>query len=91
MSMKYTHRVQVLFTEKQYRSLEKIAVKSRKKLGALVRETVEETYLKQEKLDRIQDAVAALLKIGEETPAPPPDDWDAWEKTYGRSKSGRRK
>ena len=87
--MKYTHRIQVLFTEKQYETLEEIAVKSQKKLGTLIREAVEETYLKQEKAKRRKDAVDTLLQISKEKPAPPPKDWETWEKEYGRLKSGR--
>lgn len=89
--MKYTHRTQVLFTEKQYKTLEEIAAKRRKKLGALIRETVEETYLKEEKIKRMKDAIDSLLKLAKETTAPCPEDWKEWEKEYAKIKSGRKK
>ena len=61
--MKYPRRVQVLFTEKQYKTLEELAAKQNKKLGTLIRETVEETYLKEEEKRKVKDAVESLLKL----------------------------
>ena len=89
--MKFTQRIQVLFTEKQYKTLEELAEKRHKKLGTLIREAVEETYLKEEKIKRMKDAVDSLLKLGKETPTPPPKDWESWEKEYSRLKSGNKK
>lgn len=87
--MKYTQRVQVLFTEKQYKTLEELAATSHKKLGTLIREAVEEIYLKEEKKRKVKDAVDSLLKLADESPAPPPDSWEKWEKEYSKLKSGQ--
>lgn len=89
--MKFTQRIQVLFTEKQYKILEELAAKRHKKLGTLIREAVEETYLKEEKIKRMKDAVDSLLKLGKESPTPPPADWESWEKEYAKLKSGNKK
>ncbi|OGW15874.1 MAG: hypothetical protein A2035_06470 [Nitrospirae bacterium GWA2_42_11] len=89
--MKYTQRVQVLFTEKQYKTLEELAAKEHKKLGAIVREAVEEKYLTEEKIRRMKDAVDSLLKLAEESSTPPPINWGTWEEEYTRLKTGRKK
>ena len=86
--MKYTHRVQVLFTEKQYKTLQQIASKEHTKLGILVRKAVEEVYLKEEKKRRIKEAVNSLLKMAKTSDIPSPEDWHKWEKEYGKLKSG---
>jgi len=89
--MKYPQRVQVLFTEKQYKTLEEIAARQNKKLGSLIREVVEETYLKEEEKRKVKDAVESLLKLSEESPAPAPESWEKWEKEYSKLKSGHSK
>lgn len=89
--MKYTQRIQVLFTEKQYKTLEELAAKQNKKLGTLIREAVEEIYLKEEKKKRMKNAVDSLLKLADESPAPPPESWEKWEKEYSKQKSGHTK
>lgn len=89
--MKYTQRVQVLFTEKQYKTLEELAAKQDKKLGTFIREAVEEAYLKEAKKKRMKDAVDTLLKLSGESPAPPPESWEKWEKEYSKLKSGHTK
>ena len=85
--MKYPQRVQVLFTEKQYKTLEEIAARQNKKLGTLLREVVEETYLKEEEKRKVKDAVDSLLKLSIESPATPPESWEQWEKEYSKLKS----
>ena len=89
--MKYPQRVQVLFTEKQYKTLEEIAARQNKKLGTLIREVVEETYLKEEEKKKVKDAVESLLKLSEESPTPAPESWGKWEKEYSKLKSGHSK
>ena len=89
--MKYTQRAQVLFTEKQYKTLEELAANSHKKLGTLIREAVEEIYLKEEKKRKIKDAVDSLLKLAGKSPAPPPESWEKWEKEYSKLKAGHTK
>ena len=89
--MKYPQRVQVLFTEKQYKTLEEIAVRQNKKLGTLIREVVEETYLKEEEKRKVKDAIESLLKLSMESPVTPPESWEKWEKEYSKLKSGHSK
>ena len=76
---KYLRKVQVLLTDKQYRDLEEIASQHKKKLGALVREAIEEYHLKKKKEQEIADAVDRLLSL----PAvPAPKDYEKWEAEY---------
>lgn len=89
--MKYTQRVQVLFTELQYKTLEELAAKQNKKLGTLIRETVEETYLREAKKKRVKDAVDSLLKLAGKSPVQPPASWEEWEEEYSKHKSGHKK
>lgn len=58
---KYVKKVQVLLTEKQYKDLEEIASRQKKKLGTLVREAIEEYHLKKKKEREISEAVNRLL------------------------------
>ena len=52
---RYLKKVQVLFTETQYKDLEEIASKQKKKLGTLVREAVVEYHIKKKKEQEIVD------------------------------------
>ncbi len=88
--MKYPQHIQVLFTEKQYKTLEELAAKKHKKLGTLIREVVEEKYLKEEKVKRVKDAVDELLKLAGSASVSPPEDWHTWEEEYSRLKSGHK-
>jgi hypothetical protein len=76
---KYQRKVQVLLTETQYKDLEEIAARQNKKLGALVREAVEEYHLKTKKQREIEEAVDRLLSLPE---APAPEDYQQWEAEY---------
>jgi hypothetical protein len=76
---KYHRKIQVLVTERQYKDLEEIASQQHKKLGALVREAIEEYHLKNKKQREIAEAVDRLLSLPE---APVPDDYQKWEAEY---------
>jgi hypothetical protein len=76
---KYLKKVQVLLTEQQMKDLEKIASKSHKKLGTLVREAIEEYHLKKKKQQEIAEAVDRLLSLPE---VPAPEDYQKWEAEY---------
>ena len=76
---KYLKKVQVLLTEQQLKDLEKIASKNHKKLGTLVREAIEEYYLKKKKQQKIAEAVDRLLSLPE---VPVPEDYQKWEAEY---------
>ncbi len=76
---KYLKKVQVLLTEQQLKDLEEIASKNHKKLGALVREAIEEYHLKKKKQQEIAEAVDRLLSLPE---IPAPDDYQKWEAEY---------
>lgn len=80
---KYQRKVQVLLTEDQYRALDKIASQRRKKIGPLVREAIEETYLKQAKRNRVAQAVDRLLSMPE---LPAPESYQEWEAAYLKKK-----
>lgn len=89
--MKYSRRTQVLFTDKQYKTLETIAEKQRKKLSTLIREAVVDIYLKEEKKKRMEDAIDSLLNLAKKPSSPPPGDWESWEKEYAKIKAGHKK
>jgi len=76
---KYSKKIQVLLTEDQYKAMEEISTKRKKKVGFLVREAVEEYYLKNKKKQEIADAVDRLLSLPE---VPVPDDYQEWEAEY---------
>lgn len=76
---KFSKKIQVLLTEKQYKDLEEIASQQKKKLGTLVREAIEEYHLKKKKEREIAEAVDRLLSLPE---VPVPEDYQEWEKEY---------
>jgi mRNA-degrading endonuclease RelE of RelBE toxin-antitoxin system len=76
---KYSKKVQVLLTEQQLKDLEQIAKRNHKKLGTLVREAIEEYYLKKNKQQKISEAVDRLLSLPE---IPGPEDYQKWEAEY---------
>jgi len=79
---KYLKKVQVLLTEQQLKDLEEIASKNHKKLGTLVREAIEEYYLKKKKQQEVAEAVDRLLSLPEvATPA----NWEGFEKELARA------
>jgi len=80
---KYHKKVQVLLTEQQYKDLEHIASHQKKKLGSLVREAIEEYYLKKKKEREIAEAVDRLLSLPE---VPAPEDYHKWEAEYLKGK-----
>jgi hypothetical protein len=80
---KYTKKIQVLFSEEQFRDLESMASREHKKLGTLVREAVVEYHLKKNKRRRIAEAVDRLLALPE-TPAP--ENCEEWEREYLQDK-----
>ena len=76
---KYLKKVQVLLTGQQFKDLEEIASKNHKKLGTLVREAIEEYYLKTKRKQEIAEAVDRLLSLPE---VPVPEDYQKWEAEY---------
>jgi hypothetical protein len=61
--------------------LDKIAAQQQKKIGARVREAIEEYYLKKAKQGRIAEAADRLLSLPE---VPAPEDWEQFEKEHAR-------
>jgi ABC-type thiamine transport system substrate-binding protein len=80
---RYDKKIQVLFSEEQFRDLEVLASREHKKLGALVREAVVEYHLKKDKQRRIAEAVDRLLAQPE---TPVPENWEEWEAEYQKKK-----
>jgi len=76
---KYQRKIQVLLTEEQFRDLNEIATKQKKKIGTLAREAIEKYYLKQAKQRRVAEAVDRLLSLPE---APVPENYQEWETEY---------
>ena len=79
---KYLKKVQVLLTEQQLKDLEEIASMNHKKLGTLVREAIEEYYLKTKKKREIAEAVDRLLSLPEVSA---PENWEDFEKELART------
>jgi hypothetical protein len=80
---RYLKKIQVLLTETQYKDLEEIASKQKKKLGTLVREAVVEYHIKKKKEREIAEAVDRILSIPD---VPAAEDYQEWEKEYLKSK-----
>ena len=76
---KYLKKVQVLLTDQQFKDLQQIALENHKKLGTLVREAIEEYYLKKKKQQKIAEVVDRLLSLPE---VPVPEDYQKWEAEY---------
>ncbi len=79
---KYSKKIQVLLTENQYKDLEEISSRRKKKLGFLVREAIEEYHLKKKKKREIAEAVDRLLSL---PPVPAPESWEEFEKELARA------
>lgn len=79
----YTRKAQVLLTEEEYKTLEDVSARTRKKLGTLIREAVEIVYVAERKRARIAGSIDRLLSL---PPAPAPADYQRWEEEYGRRK-----
>lgn len=81
--MTYTRKAQVLLTEEEYKTLEEVSARTRKKLGTLIREAVEKVYVEEKRKAERAEAVDRLLSL----PAvPAPDDYQEWEREYSRKK-----
>ena len=80
---KYSKKIQVLLSEKQYKDLEDIGARRKKKLGSLVREAIEEYHLKTKKQHEIAEAVDRLLSL---PVLAAPKDHQKWEAEYLRRK-----
>jgi hypothetical protein len=76
---RYSKKIQVLLTEKQFEDLGEIASQQKAKLGTLVRKAIEEQYLKNKKQREIAGAVDRLLSLPE---TPVPDNYQGWEDEY---------
>jgi hypothetical protein len=76
---RYSKKIQVLLTEKQFEDLGEIAAQQKTKLGTLVRKAIEEQYLKNKRQRGIAEAVDRLLSLPE---TPGPDNYQEWEDEY---------
>jgi hypothetical protein len=80
---RYTKKIQVTLTEEQYRELSMLAAHEHKKIGVVVREALEQTYLRKHRAQEKAEAMRALLAA---KPALVPDDYHEWEEEYSRLK-----
>jgi predicted DNA-binding protein len=78
---KFSKKVQVLLTEDQYKAMGEISSKRKRKVSFLVREAIEEYYLKAKKKKEIAEAVDRLLSL---PPVPAPESWEEFEKELAR-------
>jgi hypothetical protein len=77
--MMRTRKVQVTLEEQEYMALAKIAMKSGKKLAAVVRESIRRYALLPEEDRQRREALAELLNL---PPTPVPAEYSAWEQEY---------
>jgi len=80
---RYTKKVQVLLTEEQYRNLAALAAREHKKIGVVVRETLEQICLRQRRAQEKAEAIRALLSA---EPVEAPESYQEWEDQYLREK-----
>ncbi len=80
---RYTRKVEVRLTEEQYRYLAGIAAREHKRIGAVVREALEQTCLRKQRAQEKAEAIQSLLSI-EATDAP--GDYHEWEEEYSHLK-----
>ncbi|MBI4743453.1 MAG: hypothetical protein HY776_01270 [Actinobacteria bacterium] len=78
-------RTQVLFAKDKYAFLERIARKKKKSVGALIREAVEEKYLKKESKEK-EEIIKRLSKMNL-----PVSDWESMEEEIILGALGKRK
>ena len=81
--MIYSKKAQVLLTEEEFKTLEDVSSKTRKKMGTLIREAVQKVYIAEKKNELVTKSIDRLLSLPE---APAPEDYNAWENDYSRSK-----
>ena len=82
----YSRKAQVLFTEEQFNELQTIAKKKHKKISALIREAVEEVFLKKERSRQVRNAADKLLFLAEKNPIDIPFNHEEWEEEYSAIK-----
>ncbi len=82
--MAMTRKVQVTFDDPQFSALEQVARHEGKKLAAVVRESVEKYCLEPEREQRKRQALSELFAL---EPAPVPESYSEWERTYGALKT----
>ena len=78
---RFMKKIQVLLTEEQYRGLEDMASKDGRKLGAMVREAVEEYHIKKKREREIQEAADRILSMPS---VPVPETWEEMEEELAR-------
>ena len=71
----YASRIQSLITEAQYRQLLRISKKQHKPISQLVREAIEEVYLRESATEQRRKALQELLSL-----QAPVADWSQMEK-----------
>jgi hypothetical protein len=79
----YSKKVQVSLTEEQYRNLADIAAREHKKIGALVREALEQMCLRKTRAQEKAKAIQELLSM---EAIDVPEDYHEWEEQYLREK-----
>ena len=82
----YSRKAQVLFTEEQFNELHAIVNRNNIKFSALIREAVEETYLKKERSRQVRNAADKLLCLAEKNPVDIPFNHEEWEEEYSKIK-----
>lgn len=80
--------MQVTLDATQYRQLVQIARRERKKLAAVVRESVERYCVEPERERGRRKALEDLLRL---PPQPVPEDYSRWKREYGALKRKQKK
>jgi len=83
---RYTRKVEVRLTEEQYRDLADIAAREHKKIGAVVREALEQTCFAAHQRERIRRAATEMLELSKTAKSAPLENYHEWEEEYSRLK-----
>ena len=81
--MAYTKKAQALLTEEEYRTLEEVSARTKKKRGTLIREAIQKVYVEEKKRAEIEASVDRLLSL---PPVSVPEDYRQWEEEYAKLK-----
>jgi hypothetical protein len=84
----YTRKAQVLFTPEQYDAIAQEARRQGKAVGVIIRETVERGLIIDIRNERMRQALAALLAMGQEQAAGTEPEWDLIEKQIAKGALG---
>jgi len=85
--MPKTRKIQVTLDAEDYDKLAQLAQRDRRKLAAVVRESIQKFTIGPEADRAKREALAELLSIA---PVPVPEEYSEWKREYGELKTKRK-